>query len=206
MPQTIRASAATSGSGAREPDGYRSACGRLVRLPSAFVRHQRAHPVEARHLAEAIARIRIPRKGVLVTDVDLGRPVGLSHRVAADPVGPTDEILAARRVGRAFPTRVVTDVDPEQTSFVALVIARDHVREPVLATAYYGRTGRPEPLGGIAGGHPAEREECLEFWSRHALAWVAGHYVEEPFATTWERVMDGRWQLDATDEPLPPVP
>lgn len=185
---------------------YIAACGRSVRVPASFSRHQAAHPVDRALLAEAIALVRIPGRGALVTDVDLGRTVGLSQRVAAPAVGPADEILAARRIGRPFPTRVVVDAEPEPTAHVALVVARDHLRQPVLVTAYIGRIGCPEPLGRLAAGRPGGLEESLSFWSRNALAWLPDVFVEEPFATTWERMLDGRWERDIPEAATVPWP
>lgn len=82
-----------------------------------------------------------------------------------------DEIVYAKRPGRAGPTRFVRDRAPEPSSQVTVVLAREHDDTYHCLSAWIGRPSEPEPWDERA------TERSREFWAEHALIWGAEEVV-----------------------------
>lgn len=76
-----------------------------------------------------------------------------------------DEIIFAQRVGHKGLSRFVKNRQPEETSWVTVVLKRRQEGGYVLLAAYIGHKAEPEPWD------KRSTATSKQFWSEHALCW-----------------------------------
>ena len=119
-------------------------------------------------LEEALFRVDSLDRRYFRETVKFDREVGLSHCVETTE---SDQIILAKRTGRAGVTRFVVDREPADTNEVTVVLMRETGRlgSFVLISAMFGASSRepwdPRLLT------PEEKKESKEFWESHALVW-----------------------------------
>lgn len=169
-------------------DEYRTACGGRIVLPPKTKEHLVAHMEVGGLLEEVAGLLTLPRDGSFVArEVDLGRVVGRTGCVTADPAGFTGQATFANRVGRRKASRVVVGVQgPEVSTVVVLAFAGQESATYVLITAYVGALAPKEPWDASPG---TERDESLRFWGENALVYDPA-VMGEPFASTWQEIIN----------------
>lgn len=163
-----------------------------VILDQHFHHHMRAHPINLKLLQEALENTTPPTSGIWKTSVDLQRIIGMQERVTTDTKHPEEPLLFARRIGRNTPSRVIHQ-NPTPTSHLSFVAvnAGQTSKSIRMITAYYGKSGIHEPNATSDINGPE-----IEFWCKNALCWNKKHYREEPFLSTWKRIIEDEWPLD----------
>lgn len=127
-----------------------------------FDRPNSHHHVSPALLTEALGRFILRGQQFAKERVDFGRVIGNSDCVST---GDADEIVFARRPGRAGLTRFVIGRPAEACASMIIILKRreDEPNSYVLITAFAGTAAEPEPWDKNAS--PTSRE----FWSSHAL-------------------------------------
>ena len=168
-------------------DSYRTKCGGRLVLPPKTQEHLAAHPEVGGLLEEVAGLLELPRDGnFLAREVDLGRVVGRSGCVPADPVGVDGQATFALRVGRRKASRVVVGVGPEVRTVVVLAFAGREPATYVIVTAYVGVLAPKEPWDAAPG---PEREQSLAFWGANALIHDPV-VMSEPFESSWQEIIN----------------
>ena len=159
---------------------YTTANGITVIAPKAAQQHLEAHPETKGILAEAIGKISIAspatNNGMQTIEVDMGRIMGRSGRIATPAILPSQETLFAHRVGRSGPSRIAIVFPSHEDATVY-----------VLATAWVGTASQKEPWDPY---FRIDRKACLEYWCEHALVYDAS-IMGAPFTSTWDDVLFG---------------
>lgn len=166
------------------PTSLKTSNGRTIFVSAETVAHLAAHQDVAAVIEEA-ARLLEPDGGFLATDVDLGRPIGLSGCVPASRLGLDDKATFATRVNRPRPSRVAVGAEKVPTSRVAFIAAPQKGGSYKLITAWVGTLAPKEPGDAEPG---EEFETSFDFWATHALVWeseTCGDVIE----TTWREVL-----------------
>ena len=172
---------------------YTTANGITVIAPKAAQQHLEAHPETKGILAEAIGKISIAspatNNGMQTIEVDMGRIMGRSGRIATPAILPSQETLFAHRVGRSGPSRIAIESQGEETSVVSICVFPSHEDATVyvLATAWVGTASQKEPWDPY---FRIDRKACLEYWCEHALVYDAS-IMGAPFTSTWDDVLFG---------------
>lgn len=124
--------------------------------------HMRQHLDVLPLLHEAVRRVDFsPHEDMVRAEVDFGRVIGASAKVAT---APGDDVYFARRVGRDTLTRFVRGREAEPTSVLSFIASK---RNRTLVTAYFGTLAPREPDDVFES--EAARQAAVEFWARHAL-------------------------------------
>jgi hypothetical protein len=114
-------------------------------------------------LPEALAQIAAAGRTFIDETVIFDRIVGVTTRVATTD---EDEIIYARRTGRAGLTRFVKNRQAVPSSRLTVVLSkRDGEPAFVCRTAFIGDKAAREPWD------PDATADSIAFWSRHALIW-----------------------------------
>ena len=168
---------------------FKTACGGTIVVPRKTEDHLRAHPEVEGLLSEAIAKVRLPQGGAFLSvEVEMGRIIGRSGCVQTLTISQNDRSLFAQRVGRERPSRVIVGEGEETTKAVVLAFAsREEAGTYMLVTSWVGSLARKEPWDRTISSDQ-EYQECLHFWSTHALVWDPA-VMSEPFEATWEDVL-----------------
>lgn len=120
-------------------------------------------------LPEALARINADGRRYFTEQVDFGRPVGETSRVATKP---GDQIVYAQRANRSGLTRFVKNRKAESCSAVTVVLKKDDRDDYyILITAFVGYRAEPEPWDKKA------TPQSSAFWSSQALVWGAEEVI-----------------------------
>jgi hypothetical protein len=133
--------------------------------------HLEGHPEVQPLIPEIFARLSLTdfQEDMLVTVIDMGREVGLSHCVQ---VPPEDPVLYGWRKGRRGCSRFTRNHAPRPCGSVKIVLWRQH--DPsvvVLVTAFVGGDVAPEPWASGAAVSETAHAAAVEFWKGHALIW-----------------------------------
>lgn len=120
------------------------------------------HAGVERLLPEALGKVKSAGRSFLIEEVGLGRLVGQTICVA---IHPGDEIVFAKRVGRAGLTRFVKNRASEPCSSVVVVLKAGDRGEFVCLTAFVGHRAELEPWDENA------TPQSVVFWSSRALVW-----------------------------------
>lgn len=168
---------------------FRTACGGTVIVPRKAEDHLRAHPEVEELLAEAVAKLRLPRDGAFLSaEVEMGRVVGRSGCVQTPPITSSDRTLFAQRVGRDHSSRVIVGEGEETTKVVILAFASPGEGGTyVLVTSWVGSLARKEPWDRTIASD-GEHRDCLQFWCSNALVYDPA-VMAEPFESTWEKIL-----------------
>lgn len=127
------------------------------------------HEDVTRLLPEALARINADGRRYFIEEVDFGRPVGETSRVATKQ---DDQIVYAQRANRGGLTRFVMNRKAEPCSAVTVVLKRDDRDDYyILITAFVGHRAEPEPWDQKA------TPQSAAFWSSQALVWGSEEVV-----------------------------
>ncbi len=132
--------------------------------------HLRDHPTVLPLIDEVLGRIDSHDRDVIVEEVDLGRVVGKNIRVKTTGA---DEIVYARRPGRAGHTRFVKNRAPEPCSSVVVILDRLETGDYVIITAFIGSRCPAEPWD-----EKWADETSLPYWRNHALVWGEVEVIE----------------------------
>lgn len=124
------------------------------------------------HVKEAISKCKtlIENRDSTIVTVDLGRIVGKTYCI---PI--TDEnrsqVRMLYRQGKKGRTPVILNGPGKETSLVTMIITRDEKDWNLyrVCAAYYGMKGTKEPFDKHIKSEE-ERQECIDFWSNHALS------------------------------------
>ena len=178
---------------------YQTKCGGQIIVPWGTQKHLKAHPDVLEVLEEAIGKVVLPTDGsFLKTAVDLGRVIGHSGGVGTAPVEFDEQCLFAQRIDRAGPSRVVLDAISPEVSIVSVLAfqAKDRgtgeiqVGKYILATSWIGGLGMMEPWDpNIEKSGQETFEECLRYWSTHALVYDE-EVMGKPFTSSWKEVLE----------------
>lgn len=115
----------------------------------------------AKYLPEALKQIDPDGKKIDSYTVDFGKIIGRSNCI---PTAVDDEIVYARRPGRAGVTRFVQGKEPLPTSKLTIVLLKGDTGY-VAISAFMGPQAAPESWDKHA------TEESKLFWNSHALVW-----------------------------------
>ena len=142
--------------------------------------HLKDHPTVLPVIPEALGKISSHDRETIVEEVDLGRVVGENLRVKTTDA---DEIVYARRPGRAGHTRFVKNRNPEPCAHVVVILHRLKGGDYAIATAFIGTRCPAEPWD-----TRWATEESLPFWREHALVWGEAKVVPgtETTECPWE--------------------
>lgn len=130
--------------------------------------HFLADPKLPQYIKDAIEDLEAAEPNIY-TEVDCGQPIGHSDLVATDL---TDEIIYAKRVGRATFTRFTKSRQPAPTNSVTIWLVRREDNDYDLMSAWFGLKTPPLP------GDEWETPESKPFWANHALVWGKQAVIE----------------------------
>lgn len=139
--------------------------------PALAKKHMRQHAEALPYLAEALLRVDVGAEPLVIACVDLGRVIGQCHllETTAD-----DEVVYARRIGRAWPTRFVIGRETAPCSSLTAIIARNRYAQQasshIIISAWIGKPAPREPQDPSIVGTD-ELIASIDFWSKHALVW-----------------------------------
>ena len=167
-------------------------------LAEEAIEHLAAHPEITAELLTAAAskvspELSLENQSVLVDLPEFGL-WGKSGLVKTDKISPKDTILFGFRINRSAPSRVI-QAELTPTSKLTLVFRSTKTPSVYdLLKAYAAlESALSEPIS--LGIDPTteegqqEREMCLEYWTRHALAIDSANLVSKTFQSTWEEVI-----------------
>jgi len=168
---------------------YKTIDGGTIVVPPKAEDHLRAHPEVDEILAEAVAKIRLPRDGAFLSvEIEMGRIMGRSGCVSTPPINPSDRSLFAQRIGRERPSRIIVGEGEETTQVVILAFAsREEAGMYVLVTSWIGSLARKEPWDPMIRSQE-EYQDCLQFWCSNALVWDPA-VMSEPFESNWVEIL-----------------
>ena len=114
-------------------------------------KHLAAHPEVLTFLSEAVAKLPLP-DGIhnIETEIDLGRIIGKSTCVRTPMIDPKEQTTFATRKNREHASRVIVDVNGEESSKI-VIIARPDYEDKLsyyLITAFIGNMA-PMNLGKV---------------------------------------------------------
>jgi hypothetical protein len=165
---------------------------KILQIPQSTVEHLLAHPEVTVDILESAASLLTPpdtRQTSYIELFDYFGNWGLCSLVKVETV----ELFAFRR-GRSVPTHV-TRAPAKPASKIAMVTMPEDNTCYRLITAYCsdGILSTLEPISREIDPNTAEglilRNECLDFWSNHALSLDSTPIDGEPFESTWDRVI-----------------
>lgn len=130
--------------------------------------HVATHGSVLPFLADALAMMSSDDQEVVISELDMGRVVGESIRVATTD---TDEIVYAQRPNRRGLTRFVKNRKPDPCSRVVVLVKRTTGGAYVLLTAFIGTRCPAEPWDRNAD------KTSVPFWNKNALIWGAEEVI-----------------------------
>lgn len=146
---------------------WRLASGEIVRDREG---HSHLHEGTSELLPQMLSRIHAGGRELIVEELDMGRVVGQTSCVCTSA---RDNIVYARRPGRAGLTRFVKNREAEACQFAVVIlrVCEDGAYE--ILTAYIGHQAPCEP------GDPAcpNFAKSYGFWQVHALVWGAEPHI-----------------------------
>lgn len=141
----------------------KTADGVVVDVP---VDHLKQHIDVMAHLGLVVSGITAGDQRIIKTEIDMGRVIGTTDCVKTDRY---DDVVYARREGRAWDTRFVLDREPEPCSHITVVMKRNGDQYKLL-TAYIGRMAEKEP-DDLSIRDNLEFMRAKHYWDSHALVW-----------------------------------
>lgn len=175
---------------------FPTSCGATFQVTAKTIAHLQCHGDVIALLLEAITSIATQGGSKVEAEVDLGRPIGISSRLASPPILPTDRTLFAYRKGRDFPTRVgEPGAEGEPTSFVTVVAIPQSPGVYRVLTAWVGNKAKREPWDPTIRSQE-DFDDCLRFWCANSLCF--DETMGKPFESTWKEVIaraNGRWRV-----------
>lgn len=154
--------------------------------------HLAAHPeVTDELLLEAFEAFELSNyNSELRDDVDLGRQLGPTSKVATPPIRWDEKSLFAIRKNRNYPSRIVVGVEKPLSSVMTLIAERKGGTFFVLRTAYVGELAPPEPFSfNTILKMKLKPDAVVDYWCRHALIYDPVECETEPFLSTWQEVL-----------------
>ena len=155
--------------------------GRKVYLGYGLIASRKASTyISFNHIKEAISKIKTLINEEYFGTIDLGRPVGKSACLTITDENK-DKVQMLYRNGKQYRTPVIINGKMQNTQLVTLGIRHDKKDKDLyyVFAAWYGPKAVREPLDKNIESEE-ERQECVEFWSNHALSM-------SPRCIDWER-------------------
>lgn len=170
-------------------DQYFTKDGRTITVTEETKEHLKAHPEVESILEEVLLNVELPQdKSVFGKEIDMGRIVGKSGCVKTQKFSSLDTLMFAQRGNRSKPSRVVIDMQGDDTSTVVIWAKYSEEENAyVLCTAYVGRMSPVEPWDKSLETE-TQKQESLDFWCEHALVYQK-EVMEEPFPSSWEKIL-----------------
>ena len=168
----------------------KTACGGTILVSKKEREHLNAHNEIIDILPEVVKKIVLPFDTErLQLQVDLGKTVGRSSLLETVQIEANTPCWFAKRRERLGPSRVITDINPAETSVISIIANAITSDRYELVSAWYGEMAPKEPWDPILADDPPAFKESINFWCSHALVHDS-EVMDEPFETTWDEIIN----------------